>query len=84
MEYEVYVNQQKIISDKNDEINNSLQYSIDTNKIKRESQENLEKLKFAKELSTNESILDEIAKQQTELAKAMIAKWYEEELSKIK
>lgn len=84
LEYEVYVNQQKIISDKNDEINNSLQYSIDTNKIKRESQENLEKLKFAKELSTNESILDEIAKQQTELAKAMIAKWYEEELSKIK
>jgi hypothetical protein len=83
MEYEIFLAQQKIISDRNDEVNNELQSTRDANKLKREALEKLEKLKSDKELSTNESILNDIAEGQTNLGKAMVDKWYAEELSKV-
>lgn len=84
VEYEVFVTQQQMISNINDEINNSLQSSRDSNKLKREIQEKLERIKFEKELSTNESILAQIATQQGNLGKAMVDKWYNDEISKVR
>ncbi len=81
-EYEIYLQQQKIISDLNDEVNNGLKTTVESNKWKNETQEKMEKIKLDKELNLSESILDEIAAKQAELAKVVINNWYEEELSK--
>lgn len=84
IEYEVYLTQQQIISDRNDEVNNAMQSNREANKLKREALEKLEKIKLEKEISTNETILGDIAQGQANLGKVMVDKWYEEELSKIK
>jgi len=84
MEYEIFLQQQEIISNKNDEVNNILQSTRDLNKLKREDREKLEKIKSEKELSANESILNNIATSQANLGKALVDKWYKEELSKVK
>src|SRR6185503_15609291 len=84
VEYEIYLAQQKIISDKNDEINNLLSEIKAVNKLKGEVRIKTETSKLDAELKANESLLNEIAKKQAALATIAIEKWYNDELSKLK
>lgn len=83
VEYEYYLEQQKIISDRNDEINNLLTEIQSLNKLKGEVRMKTEKSKLDAELKANTSILDEIATRQADLAKIAIEKWYNDELSSL-
>jgi hypothetical protein len=84
IEYEHYLEQQKIISDRNDEINNLLAEIQAMNKLKGEVRMKTEKSKLDAELQANTSLLDDIAKRQADLAKLAIEKWYNDELSNFK
>lgn len=84
IEYEHYLEQQKIISDRNDEINNLLVEIQAMNKLKGEVRMKTEKSKLDAELQANTSLLDDIAKRQADLAKLAIDKWYNDELSNFK
>jgi hypothetical protein len=84
IEYEHYLEQQKIISDRNDEINNLLAEIQAMNKLKGEVRMKTEKSKLDAELQANTSLLDDIAKRQADLAKLAIDKWYNDELSNFK
>jgi hypothetical protein len=84
IEYEHYLEQQKIISDRNDEINNLLVEIQAINKLKGEVRMKTEKSKLDAELQANTSLLDDIAKRQADLAKLAIDKWYNDELSNFK
>lgn len=83
VEYEHYLEQQKIISDRNDEINNLLVEIQSLNKLKGEVRIKTEKSKLDAELKANTALLDDIAKRQAELAGIAIEKWYSDELSKL-
>jgi hypothetical protein len=69
VEYEHYLEQQKIISDKNDEINNLLVEIQAMNKLKGEVRMKTEKSKLDAELQSNTALLNEIATKQADLAK---------------
>lgn len=84
VEYEHYLEQQKIISDRNDEINNLLVEIQAMNKLKGEVRMKTEKSKLDAELKSNTALLDEIATRQADLAKLAIDKWYNDELSNFK
>lgn len=84
VEYEIYLAQQKIISDKNDEINNLLSEIKALNKLKGEVRVKTETAKLDAELKANEALLNEIAKKQADLANIAIEKWYNDELSNLK
>lgn len=84
VEYEHYLEQQKIISNKNDEINNLLNEIKTLNKLKGEVRVKTETVKLDAELKANEALLNEIAKKQADLASIAIEKWYNDELSKLK
>jgi hypothetical protein len=84
VEYEHYLEQQKIISDKNDEINNLLVEIQAMNKLKGEVRMKTEKSKLDAELQSNTALLNEIATKQADLAKLAIDKWYNDELSNFK
>jgi hypothetical protein len=84
MEYEIYLQQQKIISDKNDEINNLMSEIHQMNKLKGEVRLKTEKAKLDAELKANETLLNEIAKKQADLASIAIDKWYKDESLKLK
>jgi len=83
VEYEHYLTQQRIISEKNDELNNILIEMKELNKMKGEIRMKTETSKLDIELKTNEVLLDEIAHKQAELAKVAIDKWYQDELNRI-
>lgn len=84
VEYEHYLEQQKIISDRNDEINSLLTEIQAMNKLKGEVRMKTEKSKLDAELKANTALLDEIATRQSDLAKLAIDKWYNDELSNFK
>jgi len=84
VEYEHYLQQQKIISDKNDEINNILVEIRELNKLKGEVRMKTEKAKLEAELKANESLLNDIAIKQADLAKTAVDKWYEDEMNRLK
>jgi hypothetical protein len=84
VEYEIYLQQQKIISDKNDEINNILLEIKEMNKLKGEVRMKTERAKLDAELKANETLLIDIAKKQGDLAKIAVDKWYDDELNKLK
>ena len=84
VEYEIFLQQQKIISDKNDEINNLLIEIKEMNKLKGEVRMKTERAKLDAELKANETLLTDIAKKQGDLAKIAVDKWYDEELNKLK
>ncbi|HMK24647.1 MAG TPA: DUF4407 domain-containing protein [Chitinophagaceae bacterium] len=84
IEYEHYLEQQKIISDKNNEVNTLLTEIQEMNKLKGEVRIKTEKSKLDAELKANETLLNEIAKKQADLANIAIDKWYNDELSKLK
>jgi hypothetical protein len=84
IEYEHYLEQQKIISDRNDEINNLLVEIQAMNKLKVEVRMKTEKSKLDAELKSNTALLDQIATRQADLAKLAIDNWYNDELSKFK
>jgi hypothetical protein len=83
VEYEIFLNQQKIISDKNDEINNILAEIKEVNKLKGEVRMKTEKAKLTTEMKANESLLDYIATKQAELGKIAVDNWYAEESKKM-
>jgi uncharacterized protein DUF4407 len=83
VEYEHYLNEQKIISDRNDEINNLLAEIKSLNKLKGEVRLKVEKAKLDAELTANESMLNDIAQKQAYLAQIAIDKWYKAELAKL-
>ena len=84
VEHEHYLEQQKIISDRNDEINNLLLEIQAMNKLKGEVRMKTEKSKLDAELQSNTALLNEIATKQADLAKLAIDKWYNDELSNFK
>jgi len=84
IEYEHFLEQQKIISDKNEEINNLLVEIQSINKLKGEVRMKTEKSKLDAELQANTILLDDIANRQAELAKLAIERWYENELLNFK
>jgi hypothetical protein len=84
IEYEHFIEQQRIISDKNDEINNLLIEIKQLNKLKGEVRLKTEKTRLDAELRANESLLNNIATKQASLAKIAIDQWYEDEYSRIK
>ena len=84
IEYEHFLEQQKIISDKNEEINNLLVEIQSINKLKGEVRMKTEKSKLDAELQANTSLLDDIAKRQADLAKLAIERWYDNELLNFK
>lgn len=84
VEYEIFLQQQKIISDKNDEINNILVEIKEMNKLKGEVRMKTERAKLDAELKANETLLTDIAKKQGDLAKIAVDKWYDDELNKLK
>lgn len=83
VEYEHYLEQQKIISDRNDELNNLLVEIRELNKLKGEVRIKTEKAKLEAELKANESLLNDIAIKQAELAKIAVDKWYEDETNRL-
>ncbi len=84
IEYESFIEQKKLISNKNDEINNLLQEIRELNKLKGEVRLKTEKAKLEAELKANQSLLENIAIKQSDLAKIAIDKWYDDELNKLK
>lgn len=83
LEYEASVNQKKIISELNDEINNLLQEIQEINKLKGQVRLSSEKAKLDAELKANQELLDDISSKQAMLAKIAIDKWYQEEREKL-
>lgn len=83
VEYAFFLTQQQFISDMNDEVNHSIKASQATNQMQGEFRLKIEKEKLERELSGNESLLEDIADKQSSLAKMMVDKWYGEEMKKI-
>lgn len=83
VEYEHYIEQQRLISDKNEEINNMLSEIKDLNKLKGDVRMKTEKAKLDAELKANESLLEDIATKQVGLAKIAVEKWYKDETERI-
>jgi len=83
IEHEHFLQQQKIISDKNDEINNILEEIRELNKLKGEVRMKTEKAKLEAELKANEVLLDNIVSKQVELAKIAVDNWYKDEKEKL-
>lgn len=84
IEYENFIEQKKLISNKNDEINNILEEIRELNKLKGEVRMKTEKAKLGAELKANESLLNDIALKQAALAKIAVEKWYDDELNRLK
>jgi len=84
VEYEHHLEQQRIISDKNDELNNILIEIKEMNKLKGEVRVKTEKAKLEAELKANENLLYDIALKQADLAKIAVGKWYDDELIRLK
>ncbi len=72
IEYENFIEQKKLISDRNDEINTYLKISTDKNKLKLDA-----------ELKGNKELLESIAMAQAEIAKLAVEKWKLEEIEKL-
>ncbi|WP_293784422.1 DUF4407 domain-containing protein [uncultured Pedobacter sp.] len=84
MEYEVFIEQKRIISDKNSEINNLLEEIDKITKLKSETRLLINKTKLDAEIKANESLLQDISQKQANLAKIAVKKWYDDELNKLK
>ena len=72
IEYENFIEQKKLISDRNDDINTYLKISTDKNKLKLDA-----------ELKGNKELLESIAMAQGEIAKLAVEKWKLEEIEKL-
>lgn len=72
IEYENFIEQKKLISDRNDDINTYLKISTDKNKLKLDA-----------ELKGNKELLESIAMAQAEIAKLAVEKWKLEEIEKL-
>jgi len=83
-EYQKEVEQKKIISDLNDRINNQLKEVQDLNKLRGTVRLGAEKAKLDAELKANQTLLDDIAMKQAELAKVAVDKWYKDEMARLK
>jgi hypothetical protein len=84
MEYEVFIEQKRIISDKNSEINNLLEEIDKITKLKSETRLLINKTKLDAEIKANESLLNDISQKQANLAKIAVKKWYDDEINKLK
>lgn len=72
IEYENFIEQKKLISHRNDDINTYLKISTDKNKLKLDA-----------ELKGNKELLESIAMAQAEIAKLAVEKWKAEEIEKL-
>ena len=72
IEYENLIEQKKLISDRNDDINTYLKISSDKNKLKLDA-----------ELKGNKELLESIAMAQAEIARLAVEKWKIEEIEKL-
>lgn len=72
IEYENFIEQKKLISDRNDDINTYLKINTDKNKLKLDA-----------ELKGNKELLESIAMAQAEIAKLAVEKWKLEEIEKL-
>lgn len=84
IEYEYFIDQKRIISDKNSEINRLLEEINQITKLKSDTRISIQKSKLDIEIKTNESLLNDIAQKQATLAKIAVKKWYDSELAKLK
>ena len=82
-EYEIFIDQKRIISNINDEINTLMSEMQQMNKLKGEVRIKSEKAKLDAELNANQVLLQEIAKKQGELAQIAIQKWYNDEKDRL-
>jgi hypothetical protein len=73
IEYEIYIEQKKLISNLNDSINTTIKISTDKNSKKLNA-----------ELKANEELLYSVALAQAEIAKLAVEKWKQDEIDKIK
>ncbi|MFC5284349.1 DUF4407 domain-containing protein [Pedobacter alpinus] len=83
-EYEIYIEQKRIISDKNSEINKLLEEISQMTKLKSDTRIAIQKTKLDAEIKANEVLLNDIAQKQANLAKIAVKKWYDTELGKLK
>jgi hypothetical protein len=88
VEYENKIEQKKIISCKNSEVNELLieydELAKELAKIKRDVQIQITKKEVDEKLKTNNMILDSIAKKQQELALAALEEWYRDKKADVK
>ena len=82
-EYEIFVEQKRIISDLNDKINHLMSEMQQMNKMKGDVRLSAEKAKLDAELKANQSLLQKIATRQEELAQVAIEKWYLDEKERL-
>lgn len=82
-EYEIFIEQKRIISDLNDSINHLMDEIQQLNKLKGDVRINAEKAKLDAELKANQSLLQKIATKQEELAQIAIEKWYVDEKERL-
>jgi len=82
-EYEIFIEQKRIISDINDNINRLMSEMQQMNKMKGDVRINAEKAKLDAELKANQSLLQKIATRQEELAQVAIEKWYHDEKERL-
>ena len=82
-EYEIFIDQKRIISDINDNINRLMSEMQQMNKMQGAVRINSEKAKLDAELKANQSLLHKIASRQEELAQVAIEKWYLDEKERL-
>jgi hypothetical protein len=83
IEYEIFIEQKRIISEINDNINRLMNELQQMNKMKGDVRLNAEKAKLDAELKANQSLLQKIALRQEELAQVAIEKWYLDEKERL-
>ena len=83
IEYEIFIEQKKTISDLNDKINHLMDEIQQLNKLKGTVTINTEKAKLDAQLKANQNLLTQIANKQEQLAQIAIDKWFNDEKSKL-
>lgn len=83
IEYEIFIEQKKTISDLNDKINHLMNEIHQLNKLKGTVTINTEKAKLDAQLKANQNLLTQIANKQEQLAQIAIDKWFNHEKSKL-
>ncbi len=84
IEHEHFIEQKRIISDRNDEVNNLIAEIKQLNKLKGEVRLRTEKSKLDAEFKLNDELLKDIAAKQTDIAKLLVDKWHQEQLNNVK
>lgn len=84
LEHVIYLKQQLIISEKNNEMNNYLEAIVETGKLRKEEQIESEKKTIELESKKNDELMGKIADRQAEIAGQMLEEWYKKQQEEIK